>query len=84
MNDDVVEAKVLAHLKLWVRFADGVAGYVTFLPSHLTGVFESLKNPSVFEQVQVTDGFVSWKNEIDLAPDSMYEAIKQHGEWTLA
>jgi len=27
------------------------------------------------------DGFVSWPDEIDLAPDAMYDEIKQHGEW---
>jgi len=83
MDCDVVEAKVLAHLKLWVKFADGLTGYVTFMPSHLTGVFEALKNPDVFNRIYVADGFVAWENEIDLAPDAMYEAIKQQGEWVL-
>jgi hypothetical protein len=32
----------------------------------------------------LTDGFVSWGDEIDLAPDSMYRAISQTGEWLLS
>lgn len=26
------------------------------------------------------DGFVAWPDEIDLAPDAMYQAIKENGE----
>jgi hypothetical protein len=48
------------------------------------GVFEKLKNPNFFNQLTVTDGFVSWGDEIDLAPDSMYRAISQTGEWLLS
>jgi hypothetical protein len=47
-------------------------------------VFEKLKNPDFFNQLKVTDGFVSWSDEIDLAPDSMYRAISQTGEWLLS
>jgi hypothetical protein len=54
------------------------------LPSHLFGVFEKLKDPAVFNQLQVTNGFVSWPDEIDLAPDAMYEAIHRDGEWQLS
>ncbi len=54
------------------------------LPSHLYGVFEKLKDPAFFNRIQVTDGFVSWPDELDLAPDAMYDEIKQHGEWLLS
>jgi hypothetical protein len=47
-------------------------------------VFDTLKSPDVFNQIQVNDGFVSWPNEIDLAPDAMHEAIKKQGEWVLS
>lgn len=36
------------------------------------------------DKIEVTDGFVSWADEIDLAPDSMYRAISQTGEWLLS
>jgi len=54
------------------------------LLSHLYGVFEKLKDPEFFNHIQVTDGFVSWPDELDLAPDAMYDEIKQHGEWVLS
>jgi hypothetical protein len=76
---------VIGKLSFAVRFADGLTGSVRLLPSYLYGVFEKLKNPDFFNQLQVTDGFVSWgDNEIDLAPDSMYQAISQSGEWLLS
>lgn len=83
MHWDVVEAKVTGPLEFTVRFADGLTGKVRLLPSHLYGVFERLKDPQFFSQLAVTEGFVSWPNEIDLAPDAMYEAIRAHGEWIL-
>ena len=81
---DVVEAKILDHLEFMVTFADGLTGPVRVLPSHLRGVFARLQDPTVFNQLCVTDGYVSWPGDLDLAPDAMYDAIKQHGEWVLA
>ncbi len=81
---DVVEVKALGQLKLGVRFADGLAGIVSFMPSHLYGVFEPLKDPAVFAQVRCDSGFVSWPGDIDLAPDAMHAAIRERGEWVLA
>lgn len=38
----------------------------------------------LFFRVRFADGFVSWgDDEIDLAPDSMYRAISEKGEWLL-
>ncbi|MEN9896403.1 MAG: hypothetical protein RLZZ66_52 [Pseudomonadota bacterium] len=85
MHYDVVEAQVIGELSFTVRFADGLSGTVRFLPSYLYGVFEKLKNPDFFNQLQVANGFVSWgEDEVDLAPDSMYEAISEKGEWLLS
>ena len=80
---DVVEAKVLGSLEFAVTFADGLSGRVKFLPSHLYGVFEKLREPDFFQQLRVTDGFVSWPGDIDIAPDAMYREIKNSGTWVL-
>lgn len=80
---DVIDAKVTRHLEFFVTFSDGLSGVVKILPTHLYGVFEKLKDPDFFNRLEVTDGFVSWPDEIDLAPDAMYQAIKQEGEWVL-
>lgn len=83
MHWDVISAEVVRHLEFTVTFADGLTGKVKMLPSHLYGVFEKLKDPEVFSRLRVSDGFVSWPDDIDLAPDAMYEAIRRDGEWVL-
>jgi Protein of unknown function (DUF2442) len=73
---------------LQVTFVDGTRGEVdlrTFLNhSNTTGtVFEMLRDPAIFAQVQVIMGAVQWVNGADLAPDAMYDAIKAHGRWVV-
>jgi hypothetical protein len=46
-------------------------------------VFEPLREPVVFMQAQVVLGAVQWPNGADLAPDAMYDAIREHGQWVL-
>jgi len=82
-RSDVVEARVTGDLEFTVRFADGLEGRVRLRPGFLYGVFEALKNPEIFEELTVSDGFVSWPGALDLAPDAMYEAIRREGEWVL-
>jgi hypothetical protein len=83
MYYDVVEVRPLTHLHFAVRFKDGLTGEVRFEPSHLTGVFEALKNPEIFASVSCAEGFVTWPGELDLAPDAMYDEIKVNGVWIL-
>ena len=83
MEYDVVSVRPLGHLRLAVHFADGLRGEVELLDSFLYGVFEALKDPDLFAQVRCDHGFVEWPGELDLAPDAMYDAIKQHGCWVL-
>ncbi len=80
---DVIELKLNENLTLSVRFKDGTSGKVRFMPEHLTGIFEPLNNPQFFSKAFIENGVVSWPNEIDLAPDAMYQEIKKHGEWIL-
>jgi hypothetical protein len=83
MHWTVVAVEPKAPLALAVRFQDGTEGTVRFEPSHLSGVFEALKDPEIFRQVRVDMGAVTWPGEIDLAPDAMYLEIKRSGEWVL-
>jgi len=83
MNWNVVSVEPCAPLELAVRFLDGTEGTVRFERSHLTGVFEALRDPEVFRQAKVECGTVSWPGDIDLAPDAMYREIKRAGEWVL-
>jgi hypothetical protein len=78
---DVVEVRPEPNWTLFVRFADGLSGRVRFTPDYFTGVFEPLRDPLCFGRVFVDDGAVAWPGDIDLAPDAMYEEIRNHGEW---
>ena len=78
----------LPDARLRVTFVDGTAGEVhmsSFLSnSKVNGtVFEPLRDPTVFAQAQVTLGAIQWPNGADLAPDAMYDAIREHGVWVL-
>lgn len=80
---DVVAVKPIDSRTLEVRFADGLGGTVCFAESALRGVFTVLKDPDFFAQVMLGNGFVTWPGELDLAPDAMYDAIKESGEWRI-
>ena len=74
--------------RLRVTFVDGTAGEVdmsAFLDSpKIDGtVFESLRDPSVFARAEIVLGAVQWPNGTDLAPDAMYDAIRERGVWVL-
>ena len=74
--------------RLRVTFVDGAAGEVhmrSFLsdPKVAGTVFEPLRDPAMFAQAQIVLGAVQWPNGADLAPDAMYDAIREHGVWVL-
>ena len=82
----VAEVEALPGFRLQVRFNDGTAGVVdmaAFIKSDAAGVFARLRNEGLFRQVKVILGAVSWPGELDLAPDAMHRAIKEHGRWLL-
>jgi hypothetical protein len=82
----VVEVNPLPGFRLSVRFVDGTTGTVDLselIRSARAGVFAQLADVSLFNQVFVQRGAVTWPGDLDLAPDAMYTEIKKNGEWTL-
>jgi hypothetical protein len=82
----VKEVEALTGYKLRVLFADGLTGMVhmsALIHSPHAGVFAALADPSLFAQVRVDLGAVSWPGDLDLAPDAMHEAIQAQGVWSL-
>ena len=81
------EVQSLINYCLKVTFIDGLTGYVDMkkmIHSSKAGVFEVLRNQNIFNQVFIEHGVVTWPGELDLAPDAMYNEIKQHGTWILS
>ena len=76
----------LENYKLEVEFMDGTHGVVEmekYIMSPHAGIFAKLKDLKVFNQVYLAYGVVTWPEEIDLAPDTMYDAIRHHGTYIL-
>jgi len=84
----VTSVKVLADARLRVAFVDGTVGEVdmrAFLsnPKVDGSVFEALRDPAEFARADTILGAVQWPNGADLAPDAMYDAIRERGIWVL-
>jgi hypothetical protein len=82
----VTEVEALPGFRLRVVFSDGLTGTVEMaglIYSPKAGVFAALADPSLFAQVSLEYGAVTWPGELDLAPDAMYSAIQEHRVWKL-
>ena len=84
----VTSVTPLPDSRLSVAFVDGVIGDVdmrSFLsdPKIDGTVFEPLRDPAVFAQARVVLGAIQWPNGADLAPDAMYDAIREYSVWVL-
>ena len=83
----VPSVRAIGGFRIDVRFNDGTAGIVDLsrlIQSPKAGVFAELRDLAVFSSVTVYLGAVTWPGDIDLAPDAMYAALRDTGEWNLA
>lgn len=74
----LMRAEARAGYRIFVVFSDGLEGEID-LSSRLFGeVFEPLQDEKLFEQVFVDAfGVPTWPNGGDLAPDAIYEQLRQ-------
>jgi hypothetical protein len=84
----VMRVVALSEARLHLTFVGGTAGEVEMqaflVRAEVTGtVFEALRDPLRFGTATVVLGAVSWPSGADLAPDAMYDAIREHGRWIL-
>jgi len=71
-----------------VTFVDGTSGEVELerllqRPDIEKTVFAPLRDAAMFNQATVVLGAVTWPGGADLAPDAMYDAIRDQGRWVL-
>jgi hypothetical protein len=84
----VTSVTTLPGFRLKVTFVDDTKGEVQlerFLRRSEIGegVFAPLRDPEFFGRARVVLGAVEWPGGPDLAPDVMYDAIREHGRWVL-
>jgi hypothetical protein len=78
MLKDIVEVRVVAGRRLYLRFEDGVEGEVDVARLvRFEGVFESLRDEREFARVRVHSelGTVVWPSGADLDPDVLYAEL---------
>jgi len=81
----VRNVRALPDYQLSVEFVDGTVGEANLqlmIFADTAGVFEALRDRTLFEQAFVDYGAVTWPNGLDLAPDAMYDVIRDGGVFT--
>jgi len=71
-NSDVnriIGARVLEQHVLELGFGDGYIGRLDLSPALWGTIFEPLKDPAYFNQLQVEDDTIRWPNNADFCPD---------------
>jgi len=80
----VAKVEPLPDYRLRVRFVDGTEGEVlltNLINRAEVGVFAQLRDEARFREAYVSLGAVTWPGNLDLAPDAMYDAIRESGSW---
>lgn len=65
---------------LTVKFHDGSVKFFDAAPLLEYAIYEPLKNPGFFMRAKADCGTVVWNDDIDIAPEYLYEAGKDTGE----
>jgi hypothetical protein len=76
----VTAVEVIAEYELRLTFDDGTVGDVSFSNRDWTGVFEPLRDPARFAQVEVDPQFATivWPEDgLDMAPEPLYEEARR-------
>lgn len=75
----VTGVAVIGDYRLRLLFEDGTVGDVSFEDREWNGVFEPLRDPSVFAEVYVDTQFgtLAWPNGLDMAPEPLYDEARR-------
>ena len=73
MNPRVEKVVAKENFTLLVFFTNGEKGLYDVKPLFVLPIFQSLKEPTVFNKVHVGNGHtVCWSDDIDISPDTIY------------
>lgn len=76
--------QLLENYHMTVQFKDGLEGMLDLselITGKNAGVFSALRDQELFSQAYLNHGAVTWPGELDLAPDAMYESIKNQSKY---
>ena len=60
----------------FIEFDNGISGVIDFVGIWEKGpVFRCLKDQNIFKSAEISGGTICWNNEIDLAPESLYDKL---------
>lgn len=80
MTPQLIEAYYVRDYRIRLRFEDGAAGEID-LEDELWGpVFEPLRDAEVFKRFRLDRELntICWETGADLAPEFLYDAVRQH------
>jgi len=84
----IVRFRVMSKYRIEVSFSDGTTGVADLSPRLSQGPlgdgFDTLCDEKVFAKAYLECGALTWPGGIDLAPDAMYQRIRESGTSTLA
>jgi hypothetical protein len=75
----IINAELQDEYKIIVEFSDGVNGIIDFkkiLEEDHREIVRELLNMELFKTVKVNLNTLCWDNDVDFAPDYLYEQIK--------
>ena len=73
MNPRIEKVVAKENYTLLVFFTNGEKGMYDVKPLFVLPIFQSLKEPDIFNQVYVGNGHtVCWSEDIDICPDTIY------------
>jgi hypothetical protein len=75
----VTDVRCVGSHRLRLEFEDGAAGELDFSGEEWRGVFEPLRDPAFFDQVELDDelGTIVWPNGADFAPETLHRMVVQ-------
>ena len=72
MHWEVKSVKPLDGYMLLLTFANNEQRCYDIKPLLDSGVFKSLKDPTMFNTVRVCFDSIAWANQVDIAPETLY------------
>ena len=73
----VIRARYEGDFRIHLTFHDNLQGTLDFHVWLDGPVFEPLKDRTYFQQFLIDGGTVVWPNGADIAPETLYEAVKR-------